>query len=171
MSLPGHGIEDVRDVGGMDLVVFRMMYVGGRGASGMEQGVHVLKRGATTEGMTHDADRTIDGPYQPQLLDGMDHIVGAGLQRVDRAMVVIAQCAWPQGILCRGAAVAAKIEHEGGQMRMGLGQALGGHPQVLAGTQQTMEEEDGPRAIIAGRRSVFGDLPADDPLMVEDAGR
>ena len=56
-------------------------------------------------------------------------------------------------------------------MRMGLGKALGGHPQVLAGTQQTMEEEDGPRAIIAGRRSVFGDLPADDPLMVEDAGR
>jgi hypothetical protein len=33
---------------------------------------------------------------------------------------------------------------------MGLGEELGGHPQILARAQQTMEEEDCPTAIIAG---------------------
>ena len=95
----------------------------------MEQRVDVLKSRPTTERMSHDTHWTIDGSHQPQLLDGMDHIDGAGLQCVDCAVIIVGQCcAQTQRVYCRGAAVTAQIEHEGGQVRMGLGETLGGHP-------------------------------------------
>ena len=81
----------------------------------MEQCVNVLKCCPTTEGMPHDTHWTIDGSHQPQLLDGMDHIVGAGLQRVDCVVIIVGQCcAQTQRVHCRGAAVTAQIEHESG---------------------------------------------------------
>ena len=119
----------------------------------MEKRVDVLECCPTTEGMSHDAHRAIDGSHQPQLLDGMDHIVGAGLQGVDCAVIIGVQCcAQTQRVLCRGAAVTAQIQHKGGQVRMCLSETLGGHPQILARAQQTMEEEDGPTAALAGCR-------------------
>ena len=105
----------------------------------------VLECCSTTEGMSHDAHWTIDRAHKPQLLDGMDDIVGAGLQGVDCAVVIGVQCcAQTQRVHCRGAAVTAQIEHEGGQVRMCLGKTLGGHPHILARAQQTMQKEDGP---------------------------
>ena len=41
----------------------------------------------------------------------------------------------------------SQIQHKGGQVRMRLGEALGGHPQILARAQQTMQKEDGPTVI------------------------
>ena len=68
--------------------------------------------------------------------------------------------------------MAAQIEQEGGEVRMGLGEALGRHAQVLPRTEESVEEDDGAlllRAITGSLWSFLGNFTAHYPLVMEDA--
>ena len=68
-----------------------------------------------------------------------------------------------QRVQRRRGAVAAQIQHKSGKVRVGLGEALGRHAQVLARTEESMEEEDG--ALLSLWR-FLGNFTARYPLMV-----
>ena len=59
--------------------------------------------------------------------------------------------------------MATKIQHKGGKVRMGLGEALGRHAQVLARTEEAVEEEDG---AVLSLWWFLGNFTARYPLMV-----
>ena len=66
----------------------------------------------------------------------------------------------------------AKIQHKGGEVRMGLGEALGRHAQVLPRTEEAVEEDDGAlllRAVTGPLWSFLGNFTARYPLVMEDA--
>ena len=63
----------------------------------------------------------------------------------------------------RRGAVAAQIKQEGGEVRKGLGEALGRHAQVLARTEEAVEEEDG---AVLSLWWFLGNFTARYPLMV-----
>ena len=70
-------------MGRMDVVLKMMASV-----VGMEESVDVLQRRPAAEAVAHHPHRTVDGSEQAQLPDGVDHIVGAGLQRVDSTVLL-----------------------------------------------------------------------------------